>query len=50
MIMNSQGHAHFSAIAEPARTHMSIDAAMCLVHAPRSPAQTIAAEFQEAPI
>ncbi|MDX1344746.1 MAG: hypothetical protein R3179_02520 [Sedimenticolaceae bacterium] len=48
--MNSQGNAHFSAIAEPACTRMSIDAAMCPVRARRSPARTIEAEFQEAPI
>ncbi len=50
MIMNTPGNAHFSAIAEPARARMFMYAAMHPVRARRSPARTIEAEFQEAPI
>ncbi len=50
MIMKTPGNVHFPAIAEPARTCMSIYAAMHPVRARRSPARTIEAEFQEAPI
>lgn len=50
MIMNIPGNAHFSAIAEPARTRMAMYAVMHPVRARCSPVRTTEPEFQEAPI